>query len=148
MLSKACTYGIHSMIYVALNQQEGMNIPISKIAEDLNIPFHFLKKILQSLGEHGLLRTQRSTKGGVALAKDSSDISIFDIIKVLDGDLMFHECILGLEGCNEKTPCAMHGAWTAERTRLQAMFETISLRDASAKIKRFDLRMGLEKLIK
>ncbi|MBL7974770.1 MAG: Rrf2 family transcriptional regulator, partial [Candidatus Kapabacteria bacterium] len=72
------------MIYVAMNKQEGVNMPISKIADDLHIPFHFLKKILQSLGENGLLRTQRSAKGGVSLAKDASEISIYDIIKVLD----------------------------------------------------------------
>ena len=146
MLSKACTYGIHAMIYVAMNKQEGVNMPISKIADDLHIPFHFLKKILQSLGENGLLRTQRSAKGGVSLAKDASEISIYDIIKVLDGDAMFHQCILGLHGCGEQTPCAMHAGWATERTRLRILFETTTLKDASAKIKRFDLRFGLEKV--
>lgn len=143
MLTKACTYAIHAMMYIALNHEEGINIPINRLADELQIPFHFTKKILQQLGEQGLLKTQRSAKGGVALAKDADDISIMDIIRVIDGDEMFTGCVLGLPGCGEKTPCPMHEKWSVERMRLFRMFNETTLRKASANIKKFELRIGL-----
>ncbi len=128
MLSHSCTYAIQACLYLAREGQSQRYIPVHRIARDLDIPFHFLKKILQRLGDRGLTKSVRSTNGGVALAKEPQEINVWDIISALDGvDRFETDCILRLSACNHRRPCALHKAWNKERQRLVKMFQTTDL---------------------
>lgn len=65
MLSNTCKYAIRSVIYLALNAQDGKKIGIKKISEDLEIPTPFLGKILQSLARQKLLSSTKGPHGGL-----------------------------------------------------------------------------------
>lgn len=143
MLSKASSYAIQALSYLASQDEERKYVPISEVAEQLSIPYHFLKKILADLTQHGLLTSQRSAKGGVALTRDAKKISLLDIIQKVDGTDLFTQCILGLPGCGEATPCALHNAWAAERNRLQLMFSSTSLADVATRIKEKGFRISI-----
>ncbi|MCX6140922.1 MAG: Rrf2 family transcriptional regulator [Candidatus Kapabacteria bacterium] len=134
MLSKSSTYAIQALAFLAAKGSEPEFTPISEIAETLSIPYHFLKKILAELSQKGLLHSQRSARGGVGLNRDAKSITLLDIITALDGSSLFSECILGLPGCGEKTPCALHNAWAAERSRLHLMFSSTTLSDIAKRI--------------
>lgn len=143
MLSKASSYAIQSLSYLAIQEAEREYVPISEVAEQLSIPYHFLKKILAQLAQHGLLASQRSAKGGVKLIRDAKKISLLDIIQLVDGMDLFSSCILGLPGCGEATPCALHNAWAAERNRLQLMFSSTSLADVAKRIQEKGFRISI-----
>lgn len=134
MLSKSSIYAIQACAYLASTPTDDEYTPISEIAEALSIPYHFLKKVLAELAQNGLLHSQRSARGGVALGKDAKNITLLDIIVTLDGPTLFDECLLGLPGCGEKTPCAMHNAWATERTRLKLMFSSTTLADIASRV--------------
>lgn len=134
VLSKAAVYGIQACVYLASHESEDEYRPISEIAEEGSIPYHFLKKVMATLAQQGIILSQRSAKGGVALAKDPSKLALLDIISAIDGDELFNQCILGLPGCGEKKPCALHAAWAAERTRLKLMFSSTTLADVTSRI--------------
>ncbi len=143
MLSKASSYAIQALSYLAIQDEDRGYVPISEVAEQLSIPYHFLKKILADLAQHDLLTSQRSAKGGVALYKDPKKISLLDIIQKVDGSDLFTQCILGLPGCGEKAPCALHNAWAAERNRLQLMFSSTSLADVAKRIQEKGFRISV-----
>ena len=135
MFSRSCTYGIQAGLYLAQEAEQNKFVPAHRIAKDLGVPFHFLKKILQRLGDHGITRSVRSTNGGVTLARKAEEISIWDIVEVLDGVKKFdNECILKLPECDATRPCVLHQAWLKEKTRLQTMLKTINLRDGAASV--------------
>ena len=102
-------------------------MPINEIAEKLSIPYYFLKKVLAELVTGGLLISYRSAKGGIALAKKPSETTLYDIVTMIDGADLFSECLLGLPGCGEETPCALHDSWKVERQRLYKLFQTATL---------------------
>jgi Rrf2 family protein len=145
MFSKALIYGIQAMIFLAQkSNQDRAYTPVSEIAQSLNIPFQFLKKIIQTLGEEGLLVTQRSAKGGVALARAAENITVFDVIKAIDGGEMFEsECILKFPGCGNEKPCPMHHHWAIERVRLKAMFENTHLAVLATNVAEGLTRLGV-----
>ena len=55
------------------------------IAEEEQIPAHFLAKILQELTRKGLLRSNKGPSGGFALRVPASQIRLLDLVEALDG---------------------------------------------------------------
>ena len=64
--SKSPEYAIQAMIYLAENLDKD-NIMVSKIADDYDIPRHFLAKLVQSLSKHHLISSTRGRGGGIKL---------------------------------------------------------------------------------
>lgn len=141
VLSKACSYGILATLYIA-KKKNSQFISIKEISDDLNISFHFLTKILQTLTENGLLVSLRGPKGGVSLAKKPEDVTLLDIIIAIDGGELFTECILGLPGCGVAKPCPMHDYWSDVRGHLKDNFGDKSLSEISDRIDEFKLRLS------
>ena len=141
MISKAASYGLQSLAYLALEGNEREYVPISEISRELEIPYHFLKKVIADLVVGGLLISHRSAKGGIALARDASKISLLDIIARIDGTEVFEQCILGLPGCGKEHPCALHAGWAVERKRLYKLFADSTLESVSQQISDLHLRI-------
>jgi Rrf2 family transcriptional regulator, iron-sulfur cluster assembly transcription factor len=143
ILSQACNYGILSMLYIAKESKPGEFISIRKISTELNISFAFLTKILQILTQHGILHSVRGAKGGIALAMPTTEISMYDVIKAIDGESMFIDCILGLPGCGEQKPCPLHHEWAKIRDDLKGAFINRDLADVTVDIRALGLRLHL-----
>jgi Rrf2 family protein len=60
---------------------------LDQLAAAQEIPTKYLESILGELRRGGVLRSQRGPDGGYRLARPAHEISIADIIRVLDGEL-------------------------------------------------------------
>ena len=140
LLSKSCVYGIRSVLLLAVESDKRF-ISIREIAKKLDIPFHFLTKILQILGHADILESVKGPKGGVALKISPDKLSIMDIISVLDGDRLFQECIMGLNGCSEDDPCILHKSWHKTKHKLEVDFQAGTLKDLAKKIKKGNVKL-------
>jgi Rrf2 family protein len=60
---------------------------VEQLAAAQRIPSKYLENILGELRRGGLLRSQRGPDGGHRLARPTSEISIADVIRALDGEL-------------------------------------------------------------
>ncbi len=127
MLSKSCIYGLRASIYIALHDDEDGYVSIRSIADELDISFHFLTKILQHLTEGGIMKSYRGPSGGIRLARPASAVTLLDIVEILEGEEYFRACILGLPGCGKENPCPLHEDWARTRKRVRAMFEKARL---------------------
>ncbi len=99
MISNTCKYGIRAILYIAVNSDGEKKIGIKKISEDLNLPGPFLGKIMQTLAKNKILNSVKGPHGGFSLAKAPEKISLYDIVKIIDGDDVFHECLIGVKVC-------------------------------------------------
>lgn len=61
---------------------------IEELAGQEEIPANYLVQILNELRNGGLINSRRGKQGGYSLAKAPSDISLFDIVSVIDGELL------------------------------------------------------------
>jgi Rrf2 family protein len=142
LLPRTSTYALRAVLYITATGREQKFIPIRQISDNLNISFHFLTKIFQTLSHHGLMTSYRGPAGGVALAKPASEISLIEIITALEGIDFFEGCILALPNCCDETPCPLHDYWGKMRDELKDMFEKTSLDELSKKIKNNGLRLN------
>jgi len=126
VLSKACDYGLRAAVYVAA-RGEGRFVPISEIAEELSVSFHFLTKTLQTLSQNQILTSSRGPKGGVALARPAAEISVEEIVLAIDGNDLFERCVLGLAYCGDDDPCPLHGQWRCVKQEMIRIFQETHL---------------------
>ena len=132
ILSNTCKYAIRACIYLALNTEEHEKIGIKTIAKDLDIPTPFLGKILQNLVRQKILESTKGPHGGFGLARDPADISLLEIIEIIDGMDIFNECLIGLKSCREYghdvVNCPIHDKFRPISQQLYELFknETIS----------------------
>lgn len=141
-ISKSCEYGMRAALFVAAQKKEEGYVSIREISGQLDISFHFLTKILQQLTEQGIMRSYRGPSGGVQLAKPLKEITLYDIVIAIEGDAMFTQCVLGLEGCGEKKPCPLHARWEVERGRLGKMLKETTLDKVSRQVNKDGLRLA------
>ncbi len=126
MLSRACEYAIQAAIYMA-KKPRGEYTLIREISKALNIPHHFLGKIMQSLVKKGVMISHKGPKGGLALSKKASEISMMDVVAAIDGSDFTTRCIIGLKKCDQTSKCPLHIAWCDKRENLKEMFSGESL---------------------
>ena len=131
MISNTCRYGIRAVIYIASQPKPETNTGLKKIAKDLNIPNPFLAKILQQLARHKILYSTKGPHGGFSMLKDPRQISLLDIIEIIDGKDFFENCIIHNKKCQyfdkKKIPCPLHEDYDELRLGLVKLFtnETI-----------------------
>lgn len=62
-------------------------VPIGELARRRDIPVQFLEQVFAALRRAGLLSSQRGVKGGYTFAREPSDITVLEVIELLDGPL-------------------------------------------------------------
>lgn len=92
MLSKKTKYALQALIYLAKEEGHGP-VLISQIARKERVPQKFLESILLELKNHGVLQSKKGKGGGYFLAKRPEQVSLGNIIRMLDGPLAPLPCL-------------------------------------------------------
>ena len=108
MISKASKYALTAVLYLSKNSSEENKIGIKELAEKLEMPKHFLAKILQDLSRRGYVNSSKGPTGGFYITRENRGNTLLDIIEVVEGKEMFSTCLIGLEPCNSDNPCPIH----------------------------------------
>ncbi|GHV84337.1 Rrf2 family transcriptional regulator [Spirochaetia bacterium] len=80
-------YGIRLLIDLA-EQNDSNCVTLSSIAERQNISVRYLEQVAIILRRAGFIRSVKGASGGYTLARDSSDIIVGDVLRVLEGDML------------------------------------------------------------
>jgi Rrf2 family protein len=62
-------------------------VPIAELARRREIPVQFLEQLFAVLRRAGVLRSQRGVKGGYSLGRPPEEITVLEIVELLDGPL-------------------------------------------------------------
>ena len=127
MLSNSCRYGIRAVVYLASRNGIKNTIGIKEISGDLGLPTPFLAKILQQLARHKILGSTKGPNGGFSLLKKPESITIIELIKIIDGEALFKNCIIHDGTCSEvkrsKKLCPVHKEYSEIRNDLIELFK-------------------------
>ena len=130
MFSKACEYGIKASIYIARESIGGNRVNLKQISNSISSPEAYTAKILQQLVRDGIINSVKGKMGGFEMDPTKlSNIKLVHLVKAIDGDGLYHSCILGLAECDSEKPCALHRRIFMVRKDLQKMLEVTSMND-------------------
>ena len=125
--SPTCQYAIRALINLASSTSKGP-VLVRTIAEEEGIPQQFLSKILHTLSKQGILVSTKGPGGGYQLANPPKEISVFEIVKAIDGPIdIDNVCILGLDECSDVQSCPMHSHWIQFKNYYMEMTHTVML---------------------
>lgn len=65
----------------------GQPVPIAELARRRDIPLQFLEQLFATLRRSGVLQSQRGVKGGYTFVRDPSDVTVLDVVQLLDGEV-------------------------------------------------------------
>jgi Rrf2 family iron-sulfur cluster assembly transcriptional regulator len=143
MLSNSCRYGIRAVIYLASQPESAGKTGIKKISSDLDLPMPFLAKILQQLTKQKILSSTKGPHGGFSILRDPQTITLYDIVKTIDGEEIFTNCIMHNGPCitvdNTKKPCPLHEDYSKTRIDRVNLFRSKTIYDLVKKVDRADL---------
>jgi Rrf2 family protein len=133
-LSKRGEYGIRSLLFLAKNSSAGELVQIKQIASQENIPLKYLEQILLTLRHAGLLHSRMGIGGGYYLAKSPNQISLGQIVRVLDGPLAPTSCVSQMAydpcDCPDERTCGLRLAMLDVRNSISKVLDNTSLADA------------------
>lgn len=92
MLSKKTKYGINAVIYLTKHYKQGPML-IEDLANDERMPRKFLEAILLELKNKGILQSKKGKGGGYYLGRPPAEITMGQIIRVLEGPLAPVSCV-------------------------------------------------------
>ncbi len=131
MLSNTCKYAVRALIYLGKFSVDGTKIGIKKISSDLAIPTPFLGKILQNLVKQKILISTKGPNGGFGLGKNTAEITLYDIVCIVDGEDYFKVCLIGHHPCStheaEEKPCPVHSRFGPIRAQLLQFYQETTL---------------------
>jgi len=132
-LSTRARYGVRLMIALAVNHGQGP-VFLKDIAKGENISEKYLSIIMIPLRSAGLVNSIRGAKGGYTLAKDPSQISMKDVVDVLEGDSCLVDCVKDPSACPRVPICVSRDVWTMIDGKISETLRGITL-DALIKMK-------------
>ena len=112
-------YAVVAMAELA-RSGDGGPVPIAQIAERRAMPVQFLEQLFSTLRRGGLLNSQRGVKGGYTLARAPEEITVLEVVQVLDGKV-------GEEGKEAG------GIWAEGVEALRGVFSSTTIADIAGR---------------
>ena len=131
-LSTKGRYGVIAMYELALHYGEGP-ISLKIIAAKQDISEHYLEQLICTLRNAGFVTSMRGAQGGYLLTKNPAEITVGDIITVMEGPIALVDCLLTdityNQYCNKAGRCVTRGVWAKVCDSISSVLNSITLAD-------------------
>lgn len=129
-LSKKVEYGLIALRHMAMHSF-GQVFTAKEIAEEYDIPYELLAKVLQKLARGGITRSLQGVRGGYSLAKRPEELHVSAVISVVEGiKPMIAECYTeGPDSCYLFTICSIRKPLGKLQRSLNTVFEQMTMQE-------------------
>lgn len=131
-ISTRARYGLKAMIDIALNEDKG-TVSLNAIALRNGISENYLEQLIAALKKAGYVKSVRGAGGGYKLNKPAEEITVCELLEVLEGPLSLVECgEEGSCGSGDCKGCTAKGVWEKLSSSLKEAAGGITLKDLAA----------------
>ncbi len=141
-LSTKGRYAIRAMYEVAKAYPGG--VTLDEISTNQKISKVYLAQILNRLRQARLIRSSRGPGGGYVLRKPPEEITLYDILEVLEGPVCVASCIDPSEGCDEVEECVAYPIWKRLAQIIECTLKNVKLSDLIRKSDKEDREKFVE----
>jgi len=136
LVNKNIYYAVRALIYIAQKPDE--TISVTELVSKLKMRRPFLRRILQILSKHKILKSLRGKGGGFVLNVQPSKLSVIDIIRIFRGKIEIINCLLEKDVCPYPDDCILMAKMKDVEKKLYRVLKTTTiaslLRNRSRKI--------------
>jgi Rrf2 family transcriptional regulator, iron-sulfur cluster assembly transcription factor len=116
-VNRQTDYAIRVLLMLA-QQPEGTRLSSAEIGREMLIPAAFLPRIVAQLAQANLLVTFPGREGGVQLPRLAGQITLKDVVELMEGPLLLSECMTGEEACPFEGDCRVRCRWINLQSRI------------------------------
>ena len=127
-LSTRSRYGVRMLLDLALHSGEGP-VRLGDIAERQCIAVKYLEQIIIPLKKANYVLSVRGPKGGHMLAKPPEEITVGEIVALLEGGLKLTGCVLKPAVCDRSNYCVTRFIWKEATEAIRERLDAITLRE-------------------
>jgi Rrf2 family protein len=127
-ISTRARYGVRFLVDLA-GRQEGGPVYLKDIARSQEISEKYLSQIVIELKSAGIISGFRGAHGGYVLARDPAEITLKEIVSVLEGDLSVIDCVQNSKSCGRMDKCVSREVWMRLGEVIAETLEAITLAD-------------------
>ena len=123
-------------IITAMSKKDGVT-DAKTLAEETNVTLRFTLKILNKLVGGGIAESYKGAKGGYKLKRPTSEITLKNVIELIDGPIAIARCVDSTEACSlncDKAACIYHHIFDSISLDLAKRLDSIKLSDVISKI--------------
>jgi Rrf2 family protein len=126
MITRTGTHALKAMAHLD-GLPAGAFAGASEIAARIRAPKNYLGKLLRQLARAGLLEGRKGYKGGFRLARDSGEISLYDVLEPIEHVSRIKGCVLGRAQCTQREHCTLHQGWVRVRNEYLVFLRSTKL---------------------
>ncbi len=126
-LSTKGRYGVKAMVDLAINYG-GDPISIKNISKRQKVSEYYLEQLFGPLRKAELIKSIRGAQGGYVLNKNPKEITVADIMNVLEGPIEISDCVDGVT-CDNIDCCATRLLWEKIKYSIESVMESVTLQD-------------------
>ncbi len=128
MLSKACQYGIKSVIFISAKSKEKARATLKDVADAIDSPPAFTSKILQQLVAAQIITSSKGSGGGFSISDSKmKSVKLLAVINIFEGNHFSTDCLLGFPKCSDKNPCPIHYLYAPIRAQMNNSLYAVSI---------------------
>lgn len=127
-ISTKAMYGIKAILDMAINYPKDLTT-VKSLAERQNIPEKYLVQIFSVLRKAGYLISTRGSMGGYSLAFPPQEITVGDILRVLEGELVPVNCVTEHSyraKCKREDKCITRYLWAEIRDKINNIVDNVT----------------------
>jgi Rrf2 family protein len=133
LYSLTTKYAVIALVELA-RQSSDRPVLVKDLAAKKEIPAAFLAKLVPPLVRAGILSSTRGKNGGISFARSPHQTSLADVVRTIEGDNWFRECVFELSPCDGRLDCALHNLWDPVRDQIIAFLEQTTIGTVADKL--------------
>ncbi|MEW6081702.1 MAG: Rrf2 family transcriptional regulator [Bacillota bacterium] len=110
-LSSRTEYAARALMALAGAETGASPVQLADLAAAQEIPPDYLAQLVGTLKSGGLVATRRGPGGGLALARPAADVSLDEVVQLMEGVFSPAECVDSADRCPHSPRCALREAW-------------------------------------
>ena len=122
-ISSRCEYACRAVVELSSRAQTGSPLTAVYIAEQRGIPEKYLVHILLQLKRSGIVKSIRGSQGGYLMGRSPDDITLLDIVRAIDGE------VLDPLPVNDSAGRDLKGAWKEIATGIEEVLGRVTVRE-------------------
>lgn len=128
-LSRLSDYAV--LLLCAIADEQSSVISAAALAKKIpGVGEPTVMKVLKLLTQHGILQGSRGAYGGYCLKKSLSDISVFDVVRAIDGPVAMTLCTNADEEiCQFESSCVIKCGWNRVNLAIQNTLKQFSIKE-------------------
>lgn len=131
-LTQKSKYAVRALTELAL-EECGNPLGVCEIARRQRIPERFLEQIFGELRRAKILESRRGARGGFCFAVPPEEVTVLDIVEILDGEVRPARCSAGGSCYIAEAPlCATSKIWDEARAALEGVFGRYTIAQIAA----------------